>query len=246
VERAPGETVRKLLTLTIRDALTLPANDAHFVTRRDNQQFFALDPGNPNLWTAPRGGSDDPELPIRLRRGNLRHLAIPTHQTDAALLGYRNPLHLLVNVIEGWEMLHQGTGNRLLLVLHGGANAAAVVESARSDGDDYWRVVTVGRRHDGQIGKPLRARTPLPETATGERSHFHRAPSEADEATRLAQGPSGTQNIGTQAESNKPARTRSPARNCRRRRGPSPAPRRSATGRWCAVAPCGQVPGRSR
>jgi len=68
-------------------------DDAHFVLSRDNKRFLALEPGNPDLGAAP-GPANDTDLPIRIRRGDLRHIAAPLHETDARVLGYADPLHL--------------------------------------------------------------------------------------------------------------------------------------------------------
>jgi len=171
-ERMPGETASKPPALTMREALALPVNDAHFVTSRDNQRFFALEPGNPDLRTAPRGTSDDTELPIRLRRGDMSHVAAPAHETDARILGYRDPLHLLIDVVQHCDVMHQASANRVLLASYGAGNAVAVVELGKFEGADYWRVVTVGRRRDAQLGIPLRVRERTPEAAIGGQPPF--------------------------------------------------------------------------
>ena len=55
----------------------------------------------------PIVGREAKRVAIRLRRGEMRHIAIPTHQIDDALLGYRDPLHRLADVVEHWETMHQ-------------------------------------------------------------------------------------------------------------------------------------------
>ena len=107
-------------------------DDAHFVLSRDNKRFLALELGNPDLRAAP-GPANDTDLPIRIRRGDLRHIAAPLHETDARILGYSDPLHLTIDVVRNWQAIHPLANDRVALVKRGEGNAVAVVELAKAD-----------------------------------------------------------------------------------------------------------------
>jgi len=71
-------------------------------------------------------------------------------------------------------------------------STSTVVDLARGDGADHWRVTTTGRRGDNQLGVPLGDRRPKPDTASGEQGPLLRAPAEAGPGAHLAEDPNGS------------------------------------------------------
>ncbi|WP_062112217.1 hypothetical protein [Aureimonas sp. AU40] len=188
--------------LTLADIRAKDAKDAFFVrSRRDNQTFVPVAPGQPDLGTAPRVGGDG-ELPIRVRRGDLtRHIANSVHYADAEVLGYSDPWDMVTDVARNWSQMHKGRDGRIMLVKPSSdeAQGVAVVELAKVDGDEYWRIVSSGRRKESQIGEMLAVREHTPDshsgndlplvrlpTETGQEKHFARAASSADNSASPA------------------------------------------------------------
>ena len=111
------------------------------------------------------------ELPIRIRRKQMRHLRDDLHYGDAEFLGYRDPWHLLNDVAQNWTDRYVNPENgRVVLVRRREGNAVAVVELAKAVDGDYWDVRTAGRRSDDQLKElvHLGARARPPESATGD------------------------------------------------------------------------------
>jgi hypothetical protein len=133
------------------------------------------------------------------RRSDLHHVGDSRHQADAAALGYGDPLHLIADVSRQWDSIYPAQHGRVMLVRHGPANAVAVVELAKVDGADYWRVVTAERPRADQLGEPLTVRSPPPEAATGRQPPLSRLSTEAGQTERLAQGRNGSPDIATAA-----------------------------------------------
>jgi hypothetical protein len=184
--------------MTMEQIRALPPDDPHFVRTADNQRFVALEPDNPNLGMAPRseGGGD---VPVRLRRNELRHIGDAVHTKDAEVLGYADPLQMVADVAANWERMTKGHDGRVLLVRHGPANAVAVLGVAKADGADYWRVVTAGRRGADQLGEPLTVRSPPPDTAPGTQAPYHRPPDKTGQSERLARSRNGGEDVASAA-----------------------------------------------
>lgn len=179
---------------TVTEALARGPDDPIFIRTNDNQRFLARD-GRLDLGNAPRLDRDE-DLPVRLRRAELRHFHDAWHQRDAEVLGYRDPLHLLWDVTENWTQMRAAQGGRVALVIPARANAVAIVELEPAVAQDYWRIVTVGRRGEGQLGEVLRERARLPSSNSGNRNPLHGQGDEAGNPSRYAQGLSTTTNLG--------------------------------------------------
>jgi|GEM_PF-5559662 len=165
-QRLPENARRTAESLTIDDLRAKPAGDPYFYHSRDGQVFVPLKPGQPDLGSAlvPEGG----EAPIRIRRGELKHIGNVVHRADAEILGYRDPWDMVTDVAAHWDRMHRGYDGRLLLTkLNNGTHGVAVVELAPVDDGHYYRIVTVGRRHQDQLGEQIGARVHSPEAASG-------------------------------------------------------------------------------
>jgi hypothetical protein len=190
--------------LTPEQLRALPVDDPHWVRARDNQRFLAAPDGSPDIGFAPRLEGTAPtaeNLPVRLRRSDIHHLDEPLHRDDAQELGYRDGLHLALDVARNWTHLHEGRDGRMMLVRRNGTNAVAVVEIRKADGADYWRIVTAGVRGSEQLGKELGARTRTPGTASGQQPSWPAGAGSAGSAPPYASSPrvtDGTEPAGGQ------------------------------------------------
>ncbi|MCB1832007.1 MAG: hypothetical protein KDH19_00955 [Geminicoccaceae bacterium] len=171
-----------------------PLDGPRWVRTADNQRFLADDSGNADLGTAPRieaGAAAGEDLPVRLRRREIKHLDDKLHRQNARDLGYEGGVELTLDVVDGWTEIRASYDGRVLLVKQTGSRSSpvAAVELAKVDGTDYWRVVTSGVRSSDQLGKVLGTRAPTPDSASGQQNSFHRGAGSTGDAPGLAQSP---------------------------------------------------------
>jgi hypothetical protein len=178
---------------TLGDRLrAAPLDGPEWVLTADNQRFLAAPDGTPDIGRAPRVESDAPtaeELPVRLRRSDIRHLDDDRHRRIASGLGYADGVELVLDVVQGWTSLHEGHDGRLVLAKRNGNAAVAVVELAKADGGDFWRIVTGGGRAPERLGRELGTRAPTPGSASGQQSSLTSGVGAAGDAPNSAQSP---------------------------------------------------------
>ena len=170
-----------------------PLDGPRWVLTADNQRFLAAEDGTPNLGAAPRvedGALTTEELPVRLRRGEIKHLDDKLHREDAQELGYSGGVELTLDVARGWTEIREGHSGRILLVKRAGKRSpVAAVELAKVDGADYWRIVSSGARRSDQLGKVLGTREHTPGSASGRPHSFIGGAGYAGDTPRFAQSP---------------------------------------------------------